>query len=237
MSLKLVKSLGTGRFTDWGAIDAGGASGGILIFWDNRILELLELERGVYSISGRFRNVEDDFIWVFTGVYGLVISRAKEEFWEELGAIKGLWDEPWSVGGDFNSIRFPGERRYGHNLTAGMRRFSEVIEELNLKDLPSPGGQFTWFGGLNSQAASRLDRFLINNEWEDHFLGVFQSTLPKIASNRCPILLEGKGIKKARLPSTSRICGFCRMGSKSWFAHGGQVTWLQDLPITVLLKN
>ena len=32
MSLKLVKSLGTGRFTDWGAVDAGGASGGIVIF-------------------------------------------------------------------------------------------------------------------------------------------------------------------------------------------------------------
>ena len=67
-------------------------------------------------------------------------------------------------GRDFNSIRFPREMRYGHNLTVEMRRFSEVIEELNLKDLPSPGGQFTWFDGLNSQAAFRLDRFLITNE-------------------------------------------------------------------------
>ena len=32
MSLKIVKSWGTGRFTDWGAVDAGGASGGIMIF-------------------------------------------------------------------------------------------------------------------------------------------------------------------------------------------------------------
>ena len=117
MSLKLVKSLSVGRFTDWGAVYAGGALGGILIFW---FLELLELEPGVYSISGRFRNVEDGFIWVFTGVYGPVLSRAKEEFWEEMGAIKGLWDEPWCVGEDFNSIRFPGEMRYGHNLTVGM---------------------------------------------------------------------------------------------------------------------
>ena len=84
--------------------------------------------------------MEDDFIWAFTGVYGPVLLRAKEEFWEELDAIKGLWNEPWCVGGDFTSIRFPGEMRYGHNLTTGMRRFSEVIEELNLKDLPSPGG-------------------------------------------------------------------------------------------------
>ena len=32
MSLTVVKSLGAGRFMDWGAVDAGGASGGIFIF-------------------------------------------------------------------------------------------------------------------------------------------------------------------------------------------------------------
>ena len=75
-----------------------------------------------------------------------------------------------------------------------------MIEELTLKDLPSPSGQFTWFSGLNSQAASRLDRFLINNEWKDHFSGVFQSTIPRIAFDHCPILLEGGGIKKGKTP-------------------------------------
>ena len=66
--------------------------------------------------------------------------------------------------GDFNSIRYLGEKRNGHNLIVEMRRFSEVIEESSLKDLPSSSGQFTWYGGLNSQTSSRLDRFLISNE-------------------------------------------------------------------------
>ena len=94
MSLKVVKSLGIGRFMDWGAVHAGGASRGILFFWDNKVLELLELERGGFTISSRFRNVEYGFVWVFTGVYGLVLSREKKEFWEELGAIEGLWEDP-----------------------------------------------------------------------------------------------------------------------------------------------
>ncbi|RVW38516.1 putative ribonuclease H protein [Vitis vinifera] len=81
-----------------------------------------------------------------------------------------------------------------------MRRFSEVIEELSLKDLPSSGGQFTWYGGPNSQAASRLDHFLISNEWEDHFLGVFQCALPRIVSDHCPISLEGREVKKGKSP-------------------------------------
>ena len=57
-------------------------------------MELLELERGVFTISSCFRNVEDDFVWVFIDVYEPVLLRAKEEFWEELDAIKGLWDDP-----------------------------------------------------------------------------------------------------------------------------------------------
>ena len=62
MSLKVVKSLGAGRFMDWGAINAGGVLRGIMIFWDNRVLELLELEHGGFTILGRFRNVEDGFV-------------------------------------------------------------------------------------------------------------------------------------------------------------------------------
>ena len=77
MSLKVVKSLGAGRFMDWGAVNAGGVSGGIMIFRDNRVLELLELERGGFTILSRFRNVEDGFVWVFTGVYGPILSRKK----------------------------------------------------------------------------------------------------------------------------------------------------------------
>ena len=63
-----------------------------MIFWDNRVLDLLELKCGGFTISSSFRNVEDGFVWVFTGVYGLVLSRKrkKKDFWDELGVIKGM---------------------------------------------------------------------------------------------------------------------------------------------------
>ena len=55
------------------------------------------------------------------------------------------------------------------------------------------GGPFTWRGGLNSQSMSRLDRFLVTEDWECHFNGVVQYTLPKPVSNHFPILLDGGG--------------------------------------------
>ena len=48
--------------------------------------------------------------WVFKGVYGPTKRGSREERWEDLGAVMGLWGDPWCLGGDFNIIRFLRER-------------------------------------------------------------------------------------------------------------------------------
>ncbi|RVW72233.1 hypothetical protein CK203_054933 [Vitis vinifera] len=141
-----------------GAVDSRGAAGGIVVFWDNRVLDLVDIQRGVFSISCIFKNNEDGFMWMFTGVYGPTLRRERESFWEELGAIKGIWDGPWCAAGDFNAILSPEERNRGGRMNSNMRRFLEIIEDLELKDVPLVGGPFTWNGGVNNQTFSRLDR-------------------------------------------------------------------------------
>ena len=99
--------------------------------------------------------------------------------------------DPWCIGGDFNEIRFPTERNRERRIMSSMRRFSQMIDELELKDLPLQGGMYTWKGGLNNQRMARLDRYLITNDWEIHFGGARESLPPKPISNHHPILLEG----------------------------------------------
>ncbi|RVW76031.1 hypothetical protein CK203_055324 [Vitis vinifera] len=94
----VVSSLGSGRFLDWKALDACGSAGGILICWDKRVLDLLEWEEGQFSLSCRFRIVDNGVIWVFTGVYdpftrvrGVFVGRS----W---AVIRGIWEGalvPW----------------------------------------------------------------------------------------------------------------------------------------------
>ena len=87
ISRGIVHSLGMGRFLGWGVMSARGAAGGVVVFWDNRVLELMGMEVGLFSVSCRFKNCEDGFLWTFTGVYGPTMKQHTELFWEELRAI------------------------------------------------------------------------------------------------------------------------------------------------------
>ncbi|KAG5540961.1 hypothetical protein RHGRI_020999 [Rhododendron griersonianum] len=146
VSREVVRELCGSRWVDWILLDATGAAGGVLVLWDSRVVERIDVEVGMFSVSCLFKNVEDGFRWVFTGVYGPVIHRLREDMWEELSAVAFRWDAPWCVGGDFNVVRFPHERWVCNSISRKMRRFSDLIGELELIDPPLSGSNFTWFG-------------------------------------------------------------------------------------------
>ena len=169
MSDRVVRSSRSGRFLDWKALNACGSAGGILICWDKRVLDLLEWEEGQFSLSCRFRTVENGVIWAFTGVYGPFTRIEMECLWEEVGTIRGIWEGSWCLGGNFNITMAQSERSRQGRITSAMRRFVEVVDELGLVDLQLQGGAFTWSGGLNNFSRARLDRFLISSCWLDQF--------------------------------------------------------------------
>ena len=124
------------------------------MFWDKRVLQLLEAEVGNFSVSCKFKSYEDNLCWIFSGVYGPLLKKEMEDFWAELGAVRALWSDLWCVAGDFNVVRFPIKSSRGGRLSASMRRFLDIMEDLELRDLSLQGGSFTWKG-----AHSRLDQF------------------------------------------------------------------------------
>ena len=67
MSNVLVKSLCVGRCLELGVLNSRGAArrGRGLVFWDNRVLQLEEIEVGKFIVSCRFKNCEDGFLLVF----------------------------------------------------------------------------------------------------------------------------------------------------------------------------
>ena len=76
----IIRSLGMGRFLGWAVVEAEGVAGGILIFYDKRVIELVGMEVGIFSISYGFRNYANGFPWMFFGVNSPVVNEKREYF-------------------------------------------------------------------------------------------------------------------------------------------------------------
>jgi hypothetical protein len=67
---------------DWCCLDFEGASGGILIMCDRRVVEKIDEYVREFTQVVSFKNVEDHFTWAFAGVYGPI-----RIMWDELASM------------------------------------------------------------------------------------------------------------------------------------------------------
>lgn len=69
---------------DWCFLGLRGASGGILLTWDRRVVEKIEACVGTFFVACSFRSVGDNFEWAIAGVYG---SNDRKVLWNELARL------------------------------------------------------------------------------------------------------------------------------------------------------
>lgn len=162
----------------------------IVVYYDKRRWSCRDKYVGQHSVTIFLEEVNFASQCTFTGIYASCDRKLRRELWKELAAVYGLNSQPWVIGGDFNVIRFEDEKKGNARNTRVMRDFSIIISELCLMDSPLHGGSFAWFKGENNQSASRIDRFLSSESWDEQFKLIKQRVLPRVASDHCPILLE-----------------------------------------------
>ena len=113
---------------------------------------------GRFSVSILLKDVRCNAEWVATSVYGPSNAHEKVDLWVELSRMAGRWNLPWLLGGDFNVIRFPNEKKGGCTISPAMRDFSDWIRYHDLFDLPLRGADFTWSNWQKNPVMIRLDR-------------------------------------------------------------------------------
>lgn len=71
-------------------------------------------------------------------------------------------------------------------------------------DYPLNEGRFTWTDNQTPPSFSRIDRFLVSLDWDEHFADAIQSAvqpaLPRVLSDHKPILLKCGGVRRGRSP-------------------------------------
>uniref|UniRef100_A0A2N9F2D7 Reverse transcriptase domain-containing protein n=1 Tax=Fagus sylvatica TaxID=28930 RepID=A0A2N9F2D7_FAGSY len=197
-NLSLIRSIWGNMYVGWEVLNAINSAGGILLMWDKRALEKLDYFIGTYSVSCQWKSLDDNFIWSGSSIYGPNSESARSAFWDELNLISNRWATPSCLFGDFNIIRYPGERLGCQNFSQGMLDFSEFIDSNHLVDLPLEGGLYTWSNGADQPSMSRIDRVLVSVDWEEHFPDVSQKLLPRPLSDHSPILVEAGGMARGK---------------------------------------
>ncbi|KAL6493349.1 hypothetical protein OROGR_033108 [Orobanche gracilis] len=118
-------------------------------------------------------------------VYGKNNKIERRTLWEELTAVSQN-HTPWMVGGDFNIVLYPQEKK-GDNppILSEMEEFRDAILECNLMDGGYVGSPFTWYSNAIWQ---RLDRIFFSSTWINKFQNCSVKHIPRHTSDHNSLL-------------------------------------------------
>ena len=146
---------------DWVHVTARQGSGGLILAWRQSYFSRsnsFALPRWV-CVIGEF--LENNVQGAVCLIYAPTEHHERLTVWDQIRAIKSRFGIPWILMGDFNEVLKPEERRGAKRMTQGMREMQNLILDLQLVDM-DVGQKYTW---LRKNAASRLDRVLVDQEW------------------------------------------------------------------------
>ncbi|XP_028065808.1 uncharacterized protein LOC114268782 [Camellia sinensis] len=164
IDVTFVRSIWPWEKLEFMAADSDGSAGGLLSIWNPEVFSLSECcsNRNFLLLSG---TLSGSFECVFLNIYAPndVVQRAK--LWNSILNIRSSFLKPWCMGGDYNEIRVPNERRGCTRSSKGMHDFNNFVDHLEMLDLPMLGRNFTWCNSLEGERWSRIDRFLLDPTW------------------------------------------------------------------------
>jgi hypothetical protein len=91
-----------------------------------------------------FAGAENIDKWFVTNVYGPCEVVAKAEFTTWLYNYDASTNDLWMVVGDFNLMRCPENKNRPGGNTNDMLLFNDIIQHLDLVEVPLKGRAFTW---------------------------------------------------------------------------------------------
>nr|XP_043623555.1 uncharacterized protein LOC122595278 [Erigeron canadensis] len=207
---------------------ANGRSGGVLSLWDPSSF--------VKSYTYSF----DNFIvvkgtWMvnncncyMVNVYAPQSESDKLDLWAQICGFMQAHEGKYLICGDFNSVRCRDDRMGSLFSAMNARNFNEFIDNGKLIDVAMGRHKFTRLS-LDGLKGSRIDRFLVNQEFLDSFNDITMEALDDMISDHRPLLLKQQHVDFGPTPfkfynSWMNLEDFEGVLKDSWNKADGKVT-------------
>ncbi|KAM7276738.1 hypothetical protein ACFE04_018604 [Oxalis oulophora] len=191
-----------------------GRSGGVACFWTNCVnVEVL-------SYSAEHIDVIVDSLWRCTGFYGNPNTTLRINSWRLLAGLKGMYDLPWLVRGDFNEIVCSSEKMGGRLRPEGqMSSFRSMLDKCGLHEVRAEGPWFTWKSSRHNgvEILEKLDRVVVSNSWRLRFLDAAVSNVVSSISDHLLVVLD-----------TEQVVGWQRMAANIRANQYGLQNWSRE---------
>ncbi|KAL5154595.1 Transposon TX1 uncharacterized protein [Glycine soja] len=181
----------------WDYVPSSQAAGGLLCLWNNAVFLVDRKVKGAKFLMLEGRCVNSNQKMFVVNVYAPCDLAGKRLLWDDLKQLR-VSNPPglWCFMGDFNSIRSQDERLSLSQRSAdtlGISEFNQWISDMDLQEIKCAGCSFTWIRP-NGSVKSRLDRFLVSDQWLLSWPDSCQYNLPRDFSDHCPIIMQTKKV-------------------------------------------
>ncbi|KAL0294829.1 UNVERIFIED_CONTAM: hypothetical protein Sangu_3209500 [Sesamum angustifolium] len=124
-----------------------------------------------------------------------LVSEFRRGLWQNLMTLaRSISDEPWIVGGDFNTVLDMSEVcGSSADIRLAMTEFRDCILDTGLIHLPVQGERFSWHNCSEGDRSlwKRLDRIIVNDAWLGHWPCSHYHCLNARTSDHSPLVIRG----------------------------------------------
>lgn len=124
-----------------------------------------------------------------TNIYAPTLHSEKQAFLAEIADLAPQIDGPWLLLGDFNLTRVPSDKNNDHFNSTEARMFNDLINNLALIEIPLVDRAYTWSNRCEDPTLVRLDRCLVNLDWESLLPNMCLTSLTHSVSDHVPLVL------------------------------------------------
>ncbi|XP_074291011.1 uncharacterized protein LOC141617750 [Silene latifolia] len=160
--------------------------------WEPKVFRIQFLEYNAQFIHMKVEALVSRSVFYWTMVYAFNGIQDRAPLWDHLRKIAGQVDGPWAIAGDFNCVLSATERVGDNTPTSEIEPFRSCVDDCEVVDIPAIGSLFTWNNKQKPEDRiySRIDMFMTNKAWSDHFPELYANFLPEGMLDHTPCLIS-----------------------------------------------